>query len=517
MRFWLSSFFYEVAALALAAFILFFPVALVAQDEQQTQESQEPQEPQEPQDPQEPQPGSNGETASDSQAQQDGQSAPEGQAPPKEETVELNLKPKALTSEEIDAKIEAVRETVSQSPDNKEAKFALSDLLVQKAAAMRGKPFGELENLFFEASDLAPENFNVTYRWADALFANKNFENAISKFDQALAIKPDHLDCLMKMGISQMNMMKYEDAVGNFDKAKKQIPTDFYLLYCTGKCHFELKDYDKAVEAWEEALKQSPGKQSAEAVQQLIRQAKEQDASIAGTTKDENQRFIVHYAGNSQQDIGDMTMEILEDIYDQVTSDLMLKPEIQINVIFFRTEEFYEINKAASWVRALAKGEKIFVPLRQGCSDMNSIKGILAHEFTHVIINLRTNSRCPVWINEGLAVYEEFQASFGDPTHLRSDYEKFFQTRILNDHTFIPLKQINLNPSRGAYGEHIPLGYLESYLSVRFIIERFGWQGIDQLLTSLAQGNGLDEVLTTACNMSFNDFEREFFDWMKGL
>ena len=287
MRFWLSSFFYEVAALALAAFILFFPVALVAQDEQQTQESQEPQEPQEPQDPQEPQPGSNGETASDSQAQQDGQSAPEGQAPPKEETVELNLKPKALTSEEIDAKIEAVRETVSQSPDNKEAKFALSDLLVQKAAAMRGKPFGELENLFFEASDLAPENFNVTYRWADALFAKKNFENAISKFDQALAIKPDHLDCLMKMGISQMNMMKYEDAVGNFDKAKKQIPTDFYLLYCTGKCHFELKDYDKAVEAWEEALKQSPGKQSAEAVQQLIRQAKEQDASIAGTTKDE--------------------------------------------------------------------------------------------------------------------------------------------------------------------------------------------------------------------------------------
>lgn len=426
-------------------------------------------------------------------------------------------KQRPLSVEEIEARIEKMRNILSATPDNGEAKILLADLLIQKAATMKGQPLADIENLFFEAADLAPDSFLVPYQWGNMLFSLKSYENAIAKFEQALVHQPDHLDSVMKLGISQMNTMKYDDALVQFEKARKMIPDDFYLLYCTGRCHFELKDFDRAVELWEEALKRAPDKQSAQAIQQLLRQAKEQEASIAGTTKDENQRFIVHYAGNSQQDIGDVTMEILEDIYDQVTSDLNYKPDIQINVIFFRTEEFYELNKAGNWVGALARGEKILVPLRQGYSDMNSVKGILGHEFTHVIVNLRTNNRCPVWINEGLAVYQEFQMTYGDPTQMRSDYQKFFNTKILNERSFIPLKQINLNPAQGAYGDHIPLGYLQSYLSMRFMIERYGWQGVDALLSGIGNGNGLDESLEAACNMSFTEFEREYVDWMKGL
>ncbi|RCK75296.1 MAG: TPR domain protein [Candidatus Ozemobacter sibiricus] len=424
---------------------------------------------------------------------------------------------RGLTPAQLEARIEKMRSLLDKTPDNGEARSMLAELLVQKALSMRGQAVAEIEPLLSEAADLAPDDFRVPHLWGDLYFGQRHFEAAIGKFELALALRPDHLDSLMKLGISLMNSMRYEDALSQFEKARQQIPNDFYLLFCTGRCHFELRDFDRAITVWEEALKRAPDRRSAEAVQQLIRQAKEQEASTGGGTRDENQRFIVHYAGNSQQDIGDMTMEILEEIYDQVTSDLGYKPDIQITIIFYRTEEFYELNKAGSWVGAMARGEKILVPLRQGYSDLRSVKGTLAHEFTHVIVNLRTNNRCPVWINEGLAVYQEFQAANGDPTQMRSDYERFFNKVMQGTRSFGSLRDINLNPLQGAYGDHIPLGYLQSYLSMRFMIERYGWQGVDALLGALGQGEGLDGALTAACNLSFAEFEREFNDWLKGL
>ncbi|HEY9070500.1 MAG TPA: hypothetical protein VIV61_09580, partial [Candidatus Ozemobacteraceae bacterium] len=154
---------------------------------------------------------------------------------------------------------------------------------------------------------------------------------------------------------------------------------------------------------------------------------------------------------------------------------------------------------------------------QQGYSDVQSVKGILAHEFTHVIVNLRTNNRCPTWINEGLAVYEEFKFANGDPIILRSDYEKLYQTKILNERHFIPLKEINLNPQQQTYGYQIGLGYLQSYLAMRFLIERWGWSGVDGLLGSLGKGEWLDEALNEAAGMDFPQFQKELNDWMLGL
>lgn len=413
--------------------------------------------------------------------------------------------------------IKIYRKSFSPGTSSPDTRLLLSALLLRKANLLKGKPFPEIEACFMEAADVFPDSFDVQYQWGQALFSVGNFEAAIPKLDAALSLKPDHLDCLMKLGISQLKMMKYEEAQALFERAQKKIPQDYLLLYFLGRCAYELKDFDRAVELWEEALKHIPNEKEGQALRILIGKAREQAASISGTTTDENQRFVIHYAGSSQKDIVDVTMDVLEEIYDQVTSDLMYKPDIKINVIFFLTHEFYELNNSARWVGALARGEKILVPLQQGYSDIQSVKGILAHEFTHVIVNLRTNNRCPTWINEGLAVYEEFKFANGDPTNLRPDYEKLFQTKILSEKHFIPLKEINLNPSQQTYGYQIGLGYLQSYLAVRFLIERWGFQSIDDLLGSLGKGEWIDDALNEAAGMDYSEFQKELNDWQLGL
>jgi tetratricopeptide (TPR) repeat protein len=417
--------------------------------------------------------------------------------------------------EALEPLIDDLRKGAYRTGATQDEKTLLAAHLLTQLTLMRQRPYAELEDQFLETGDLVPNNFWVEALWGQTLHEAGNFEKAVTHLETAIQIDADDLNVRALAGMALQRMMQYERALEHYERILKEEPKNFSLLFNMGKCSFEIKEYDKAIEYWERALACAPDDNARAGVQQHIQKAKEQEASTAGSTTDENQRFIIHYAGNSQDDIGDITMETLEEIYDQVTSDLQYSPDIKIVVIFFRTEEFYKVNNAANWVGAIARGAKILVPLKQGYANMQSVRGILAHEFTHVIVNLRTNNRCPTWINEGLAVYHEFIGAYGDPTTMRPDYEKLMQREIIGNQRFVSPRSINLNPSTPTYGIDIPLGYLTSYLAVRFMIERWGWSGIDQLLTKIGEGSYLDEALVEGTGMEYPNFEREFFDWLK--
>ena len=416
----------------------------------------------------------------------------------------------------LEAQIEAFRNSLAQRPGDRELRKELV-LLLTKKAANRRLPLSERDALYREASDLEPDDVRVQHQWGDALYGANDFEGAVSRFEAALAIQPDHQDCLMKGGVCYAKLLRYEEAIGLFERARKRAPADFYLLYGLGRCYAENKDHEKAIEVWEEALQLADSNQNREALNYLISRSREQLASTAGGTQEENQRFIVHYAGDSQKDIGDLTAEVLESVYDQVTSDLDFRPEGKVHVIFFLTEDFYSVNQAQQWVGAIAQGIKILVPLRQGYGNPTLVKGIFAHELTHVLINMRTSGNCPTWVHEGTAMYSEFKAAYGDPAALPGGYERLLERRIKEEKMLIPLDRINLNPSLAASDEQIGLLYLQSYLAIRFLTERWGLSALEDLFTALGKGSHIDNALEEATGRQLSQFQDEFFDWEKSL
>lgn len=418
---------------------------------------------------------------------------------------------------ELDPRIDELRSAIRQPNANKHLRTELAAFIVKKISIMAKPDYNSIEHLFFEASDLVPGSWHISALWGQTLYAAGNYESALTHFEDAYYANQSNHEIKGMIGITYHKLMQYEPAVDHLEAFLLKEPKNFFILYTLGACYFELKDYEYAIQRWEEALTLATNDNDAEAIRNLINKAKEMEASTSGGTIDENQKFVVHFAGNSQDDIGDTVMEILEEVYYQVTCDLMYNPDIKINVIFFRTEDFYSVNQLGDWVGAVARGATILVPLIQGYRNVNNIKGILAHEFTHVIVNLRTNNRCPVWINEGLAVYQEFRSMFGDPEVMRSDYQRLFDTEVVGKHNFVRFNQINLDPSRQTYGMSVPLGYLTSYLAIRFLIERWGFQGVDYLLATLGEGERVDEALLEATGLNLKDFESEFHDWLRSF
>ncbi len=63
--------------------------------------------------------------------------------------------------------------------------------------------------------------------------------------------------------------------------------------------------------------------------------------------------------------------------------------------------------KAPSWVIGAYCGNYIFMLKYELWQSRNlgTFAQVMTHEFTHIAINSKLKQRCPVWLNEGLALY----------------------------------------------------------------------------------------------------------------
>jgi len=415
---------------------------------------------------------------------------------------------------ELDSKIEELRKAAYKSGASNDAKIDLAAFLMRKLNLRHDLTFEQNEDLVYEAADLVPGNPVVEEYWGDMLYYAGNYEKALSHFENALYQSPENMKLIGKCGLAAQQLMHYEKALGYFEKALKLFPDSFFLLFSAGRCNYELKYYEEAIEYWEKAAKIAKNEKEQMAVENAIKAAKEMLASTDGTTRDENQRFVIHFAGSSQDDLGDFAFDTLDEIFFQVTDSLQFNPDVKINVVFFLTEEYYKINK--DWSAGAAQGIQIMIPLKSGYKSQEYVKGLLAHEFTHTIIHLKTNNRCPLWLNEGLAQYQEFTAANGSPEEMRYDFQSAYQNEFVENQNFMNLRDVP-GYMQGGSRNQVTKAYIASYLAVRCLADFYGESSFDTLLSALGQGKSVDEAMVEATGKDMNDFQSEFEEWLRNL
>lgn len=424
------------------------------------------------------------------------------------------LKKFSTLSDELDKRIEELRNAAYKSGASSEAKKNLAAFIMRKLNLRRDLPYEQNEDLILEAFDLVPGNPVIETLWGDMLYFSGNYEKALSHYENAFYNSPDNMKLAAKCGLAAQQLMHYEKALEYFQKALKVNPDSFFLLFSIGRSNYELKYFEEAIEYWEKAAKIAKNEREQRAVEDAIKAAKEMLASTEGSTRDENQRFVIHFAGNSQEDLGEIAFDTLDEIFFQVTELLAYNPDVKINVVFFLTEEYYKINK--DWSAGAAQGIQIMIPLKSGYKSPDYIKGLLAHEFTHTIIHLKTNNRCPLWLNEGLAQYLEFTASNGSPEEMRYDYVSIYENEFVEKQSYVRLNEV---PSYigGSSRLNISKGYIASYLAVRCMADFYGEASFDSVLTALGQGKSIDEAMVEATGKDMSDFQQEFEGWLRNL
>ena len=415
---------------------------------------------------------------------------------------------------ELDGKIEELRDKAYVTGAPYEAKVNLAAFILRKLALRKHLSFEDNEYLMYEAADLVPGNPHMETIWGDLLYFSGNYEDALTHFENALYEMQGNPKLIAKCGLASLQLMQYNEALDYFKRALEKQPDSFFLLFSAGKCNYELQYYYEAIEFWEKALEAANNEKQKKAINDAIMSAKERMASTDGSTRDENQRFVIHFAGSSEDDLGDVAFDTLDDIFYDVTDLLQFNPDVKINVVFFLTDEYYKINR--NWSAGAAQGIQIMVPLKSGYKSEDYVRGLLAHEFTHTIIHLKTNNRCPLWLNEGIAQYSEFNAANGSPEEMRYDYTSIYENEFIEKQSFFKLKDIPLY-MRGSNRRNISKAYIASYLAVRCIADYYGDYTFDTILTELGEGKTIDEAMLEATGNDMADFQLEYEEWLRNL
>jgi hypothetical protein len=168
-------------------------------------------------------------------------------------------------------------------------------------------------------------------------------------------------------------------------------------------------------------------------------------------------------------------------------------------VVYASREEYLRKTGMPDWSAGAASGNSIYLFEGPGAAP------ILAHEMTHLIFNeyMRRSAQESLWVNEGLAVYEEEQASPGT------------SRRLLPEQTPMPFTQMAAAVPLQREGIFADAWYRQASSVVRFLIEQGGRVGFGQFLSALRDGRTPDEAVRAGFPGQWSSMDSLEASWRK--
>jgi len=128
------------------------------------------------------------------------------------------------------------------------------------------------------------------------------------------------------------------------------------------------------------------------------------------------------------------------------------------------------------------------------------------HEFTHVVHLGLSHNRCPRWITEGLATWEEVNRN---PAWTRNMRRELLDA-IASDE-LIRVRDMN----RAFRGPRILFGYYQAGLVCTLLVEKHGFKALVRLLGAFDRGLDLDAALEESFGTTPEALDRDFEAWAR--
>lgn len=187
----------------------------------------------------------------------------------------------------------------------------------------------------------------------------------------------------------------------------------------------------------------------------------------------QSSHFIVTSEGGKADAQVESLLELLEGEFRRLERELQYTPEQPIHVyVHASTARFVHATGRPWWVAALTRATSIEMQPFETLRKRGIERSTLGHELAHVFINGLTHNRCPLWLNEALAVYLS-----GEGEALLRKYGT-----LLQDEEHPASDKIEADLQQAKTQVALEQQYLKAYLLLQ---SRINTQGIDKLLGEL--------------------------------
>ncbi len=325
----------------------------------------------------------------------------------------------------------------------------------------------------------------------DALNAGR-IQDAATAFDEALRAGPQTSSTLLGAGVAARLQGRTDDVRRLLVDALKIEPSLTAASLLLGSVLYQSGDLDGAIDTYQRALAFRPN--HPQLTKQLEAWRKESDLH-SGFRQTLGDHFTVMFEGPAEADLASRAVALLEADYWRIGTALSIYPSGVTTVILYTREQFHDITRSPSWAGGAFDG-RIRMPVQGALQNRAEFERVLAHEFTHALIQSVAARGVPTWLHEGLA-------DCFDGSDVRKKEQQIRQSEAR-----VPLSRLE-GSFDGLTTKEATLAYAQSAVAVHQLLEDPGLLAIANLLTDLGRGVPFAEAFERNMLISYDEFQKK--------
>lgn len=303
---------------------------------------------------------------------------------------------------------------------------------------------------------------------------------------------------LYNQGVEFYEKKDYEPALIAFESSLKYDGSNALAYELMADIYYFQQKMELAAENYRKAFEIAPRKGLKEKLEKI--QTETQVESGMSTYHEEH--FIIKYKGEGEgaRYEGFDLREMLRENYRQISKDFAYYFNHKVVVLLYDQAEFEQLTKLPHWAAGVYDG-KVRMPAYKSNFSDQELRALTAHELTHAFVSAMSQGRAPVWINEGLAEYEEAKVT--------ENKLMIFKAAVKTD-SLLTLDELTYQNGLLEVKDtlKVALFYEQAYQFTSYLIDRYGMFKIKQLLEAFGEGKNTDAAIRDVLKISMRQLEQ---------
>ena len=292
---------------------------------------------------------------------------------------------------------------------------------------------------------------------------------------------------------------------------EKRAPDTAEVKWLAAELAFQSGDYARTLEL----LDKVPDG----AVDGMVGQTRRLAASTISVTetfvsvKSPKGRFVIFHAPGPDAVIAGLAGEVLDAAWEAIGEDLGLKPTDPIRVELLgspsdlaKLSPLTETDIETTGTIALSKYNKLMVVSPRATIFGYPWMDTLAHEYTHLVVSRLAHDAVPVWLQEGLARFEQTRWRTAPEVRLSATEQSLLAT-ALKKGRLISFDEMHPSMAKLPSQEAAALAYAEVYTLVGWLHGKVGYKGIRDALVAQRDGKSARRAVAESLGLSWKAVE----------
>lgn len=341
----------------------------------------------------------------------------------------------------------------------------------------------------------------VLFNWGAAELTASQLEAASEHLQEAAALG-ERAEVLRALGFTHLREADYVQATVQLERALQIAPADTSTMLALAEAYLKQDKRPQALDLLHRAKEAGAG---GPALDKRLRQlSREVDAEWDFVHR-ESPHFRLSFADDEDPGAVRLVLGALEDAYFDVGAKFGYYPDERTPVVLYTKQDFHTVTQTPDWAGAAFDG-RIKLPVGGLSAADDNFPRVVRHEYAHSLVARLSRGQCPVWLNEGIAVWAE-ETEEGE--------REAWAERTLAGQDLFTLNQLN-----GSFVQlpaaRAEVAYAQSYLAVRTLIDSYGARTISSLLIALSQSGDLAHAFAAVYPDDLPRFEERLLRQLAG-